>query len=138
MPENITLMPENITLIIVNNIDNTQWQLISAVVKKESTGWWHELENTWIVKGGGNAKSWSDRLKPITGLPKNYLLVLGLPRAGQRSWVASLTPSAVRWLKENFSNSSRELPSNTLQDTLDSDPDADELLGNNPASKDNL
>jgi hypothetical protein len=94
----------NFTIVLVEGLDATQNKLIHEAVKENSEVWWHEFENTWIIKGGGDVAKWRDRLSVIVSLPGCQLLVMGLPTMGARSWAGRMAASRIEWLKENYNN----------------------------------
>jgi hypothetical protein len=66
--------------------------------------WWHNFEDVWIVRGGTQARDWTDRLQPAIKDYSSSVLVLGLPAGTERSW-AYFGPSPTKrvgWLQKYF------------------------------------
>jgi hypothetical protein len=92
---------DGLHIITADAINNTQRTLLHQVVKENADDWWHRMPNVWVVKGGGGATAWRDRLRPIVPLAPSSVLVLPLRATGKQRW-ASVGPRAQigSWLRE--------------------------------------
>lgn len=70
-------------------------------IKALSSGWWHYLDSTWVVKHSGPAAAIRDALARYLDA-SDELLVVHL--SGEGAW-AGFTDKASSWLMDNLSNS---------------------------------
>lgn len=89
------------SIIVAEDIDNTQRTLIHELVKAASDDWWHDLPDVWVVKGGGTADDWRDRLRPLVPLAPSSVMVLALkPTPGNRWATQGRLSTVSNWWKE--------------------------------------
>lgn len=95
-------MSDSFVLAIITDIDNTQANLIHVFVKANSSGYWHQFEDVWLIKSSHGARYWLDKLSVFTPLLPSSMLVLDLPDEGSRGWAAIGDAANFDWLLKNY------------------------------------
>src|SRR5262249_9741544 len=97
--------PERFFVIMLNGSTPVERVAVQAALKKATGVVWHKFDEVWIVRGGAQARDWSDRLQPAVLKGAGSLLVLELPDQGMsRSW-GFFGPSAdeqTAWLHSQY------------------------------------
>jgi hypothetical protein len=89
------------SIIIVEEIDNTQRTLIHELVKSHSADWWHDLPDVWVVKGGGTANEWMQKIAPMVPLLPSSAMVLALKESKGHRWASQGRLSSVAtWMNK--------------------------------------
>ncbi len=95
---------ENFFLILVDQPSTSQRNAVHARVKKGTSGWWHNFNDAWIVRGG-TTQDWSARLQPVFKTGTAGFLVFELPGSDTtRSW-SYFGPNAstrLSWLHKSY------------------------------------
>ena len=104
-------------LIIVENVDDTQRNLIQAAVRQQAKKWWHQYVDLWMVQGGTSAE-WVRELKVFVTIGPSQLLVFKMPHEGNREWSAYGSSKKWQWLTEEYATSSGQPPESVLQRIL--------------------
>lgn len=90
-------------MLVFEDLDDTQREQITKYVKEFSVGWWHHMQNIWIVNTDKSAKQLVDEVKPFipAGL-HGRTLVFRLPELGTREWAGFGPPKWYEWLYSNY------------------------------------
>jgi len=97
-------MSTNWYVIILDRAGNEERQSVHEAIKENANGWWHRLENTWIV-GGLTASEWRDVAKGAMFKGPSSILVLALPKEEAKRYWAYFGPKAKErseWLHNNI------------------------------------
>ena len=95
-------------LITVDGLTPYQTNAMHAFVSANADGWWHNMNNVWIVGGPHNAAWWRDHLMPhmavLPGQLPPALLVVALPPEALRDWAyyGPNNANQIGWLTEQF------------------------------------
>lgn len=99
-------MSNKYVLILVDGLNNMQRNQIQAEVTSESTNWWHEFLDVWIVETDKPVVLWRNRLRVVVGIG-GELIVMGLPEVGKRSWATKMKPHNTAWFGKHFTNKAK-------------------------------
>jgi hypothetical protein len=107
-------MTGDFSLIVADEIDNTQRTLLHELIKEHSDDWWHDLPNVWVAKGGGSAHEWFERIQPLVPLSPSTVMVLALQTTPGNRWAAKGALSSIgRWWRDASKPEGPDDPSGT-------------------------
>lgn len=90
-------------VVILDKATADEIAAVHELIKTKSTFWWHHFSTAWIA-AGLTAKEWRDLIRPALPSPESSVLILALPKNGDRTW-SLLAPKAIEmgaWFHRNY------------------------------------